>query len=184
MQSYALEGTEACSACDRACLHSCNALRGNVLRGVSILTGHFGHLRRCCHASWLRVQSYEKKLRSTNVSPIIFQSLHASLQRCSVAVREEGFIRPKITSIFIYIYKYRIQFWLFVCCFWNCNAATLQHCTHLHVSFSGILLLMRKSVSGLNFSSIFLWYLSFMWKKMSTFAVELQDNSRKNFFYY
>ena len=55
-------------------------------------------------------------------SPTIFRCLHPSLHRCSVAVREEGVILPKITSIFIYI-NIGFSFDLFIPCF---GTATLQ----------------------------------------------------------
>ena len=43
---------------------------------------------------------------------------------CSVAVLLKVFPYPKNTSIFIY--KYRVNFWLSYNLFWNCNTATLQ----------------------------------------------------------
>ena len=48
--------------------------------------------------------------------------LPSLLQRCSVAVLLRVFPYSKNTSIFIY--KYRVNFWLSYNLFWNCNTAT------------------------------------------------------------
>ena len=70
----------------------------------------------------------------------------AVLQCCS---SREAFQYPKNTSIFIY--KYRVNFWLSYNLFWNCNSATLQQrCARRRVYFPRKCVFLRKIYMNFN----------------------------------